>query len=59
MKLRKKKKGIKTLTEEMQNIAKSLPATTRAYKVQKKAKKVGFDWDDVNCAMDKVKRRIK
>ncbi len=58
MKLRKKKKGIKTLTEEMQNIAKSLPATTRAYKVQKKAKKVGFDWDDVNCAMDKVKEEL-
>ena len=55
---KKKKKGIKTLTEEMQNIAKSLPAATRAYKVQKKAKKVGFDWDDVNCAMDKVKEEL-
>lgn len=53
--IKKEEKGIKTLTEEMQNIAKSLPAATRAYKVQKKAKKVGFDWDDVNCAMDKVK----
>lgn len=56
--IKKKEKGIKTLTEEMQNIAKSLPATTRAYKVQKKAKKVGFDWDDVNCAMDKVKEEL-
>ncbi len=57
-KIKKEEKGIKTLTEEMQNIAKSLPATTRAYKVQKKAKKVGFDWDDVNCAMDKVKEEL-
>ncbi|EOU1503434.1 nucleoside triphosphate pyrophosphohydrolase [Clostridium perfringens] len=56
--IKKAEKGIKTLTEEMQNIAKSLPATTRAYKVQKKAKKVGFDWDDVNCAMDKVKEEL-
>ncbi|EOU1912069.1 nucleoside triphosphate pyrophosphohydrolase [Clostridium perfringens] len=56
--IKKGEKGIKTLTEEMQNIAKSLPATTRAYKVQKKAKKVGFDWDDVNCAMDKVKEEL-
>ncbi|OUN53984.1 nucleoside triphosphate pyrophosphohydrolase [Clostridium perfringens] len=56
--IKKEEKGIKTLTEEMQNIAKSLPATTRAYKVQKKAKKVGFDWDDVNCAMDKVKEEL-
>lgn len=56
--IKKEEKGIKTLTEEMQNIAKSLPATTRAYKVQKRAKKVGFDWDDVNCAMDKVKEEL-
>lgn len=56
--IKKEEKGIKTLTEEMQNIAKSLPATTRAYKVQKKAQKVGFDWDDVNCAMDKVKEEL-
>lgn len=56
--IKKEEKGIKTLTEEMQNIAKSLPATTRAYKVQKKAKKVGFDWDDVNYAMDKVKEEL-
>lgn len=56
--IKKEEKGIKTLTEEMQNIAKSLPATTRAYKIQKKAKKVGFDWDDVNCAMDKVKEEL-
>lgn len=56
--IKKEEKGIKTLTEEMQNIAKSLPATTRAYKVQKKAKKVDFDWNDVNCAMDKVKEEL-
>ncbi|MDK0864511.1 nucleoside triphosphate pyrophosphohydrolase [Clostridium perfringens] len=56
--IKKEEKGIKTLTEEMQNIAKSLPAITRAYKVQKKAKKVGFDWDDVNYAMDKVKEEL-
>ncbi|HAT4133280.1 nucleoside triphosphate pyrophosphohydrolase [Clostridium perfringens] len=56
--IKKEEKGIKTLTEEMQNIAKSLPATTRAYKVQKKAKKVGFDWNDVNYTMDKVKEEL-
>lgn len=56
--IKKEEKGIKTLSEEMKNIAKSLPATTRAYKVQNKAKKVGFDWDDINCAMDKVKEEL-
>ncbi|MGG5463155.1 nucleoside triphosphate pyrophosphohydrolase [Clostridium sp. B9] len=57
--IKKKEKSIETLTDEMEAIAKSLPATTRAYKVQKKAKKVGFDWDDVNCAMDKVREELE
>lgn len=52
--LKKKEKGIETLSEEMEAIAKSLPALIRATKVQKKAKKVGFDWDEVEIAMDKV-----
>lgn len=56
--IKKEEKGIKTLTEEMESIAKALPATTRAYKVQKKAKKVGFDWDDVKYAMDKVEEEL-
>ena len=38
----------------MRAIARSLPALIRANKVQKKAKKVGFDWDEVEEAMDKV-----
>lgn len=33
----------------------ALPALTRAAKVQKKAAEVGFDWDHVSYAMDKVK----
>lgn len=56
--IKKKEKGIKTLAEEMRGIAKSIPATTRAYKVQKKAKTVGFDWDDINCAIDKVEEEL-
>ncbi|MBL4930632.1 nucleoside triphosphate pyrophosphohydrolase [Clostridium paridis] len=52
--LKKKEKGLESLTEEMEAIAKSLPALIRANKVQKKAKKVGFDWDNVEPAMEKV-----
>jgi MazG family protein len=52
--LKKKEKGLNSLTEEMEAIAKSLPASIRANKVQKKAKKVGFDWDNVEPAMEKV-----
>lgn len=52
--IKKEEKGIATLTEEMEHIAKSLPALIRAEKVQSKAKKVGFDWDRVEDALDKV-----
>ncbi|MBU0629303.1 MAG: nucleoside triphosphate pyrophosphohydrolase [Candidatus Margulisbacteria bacterium] len=38
----------------MASIPKSLPALIRADKVQKKAARVGFDWDDVAGAWEKV-----
>ncbi|NFG22426.1 nucleoside triphosphate pyrophosphohydrolase [Clostridium botulinum] len=57
--LKKSEKGYETLTEEMNGIAKSLPSLLRAYKVQKKAKRVGFDWDDVNFAFEKVNEELK
>ena len=52
--LKKKEKGYTSITDSMKNIAKSLPATIRAAKVQKKAAKVGFDWNSVEPAFDKV-----
>lgn len=52
--IKKKEKGFETYTEELRHIAKNLPALIRAEKVQAKAKKVGFDWDKVEDALDKV-----
>lgn len=52
--IKKNEKGITTSTEEMNHIAKNLPALIRAEKIQSKAKKVGFDWDKVEDAMDKI-----
>ena len=43
----------------MKGITKGLPALLRAHKVQEKAKKVGFDFDDVNFAINKVKEELK
>ncbi|MBE6817635.1 MAG: nucleoside triphosphate pyrophosphohydrolase [Ruminococcaceae bacterium] len=43
-----------TITEAMEAIPKELPALMRAQKIQKKAAKVGFDWDDVSGALEKV-----
>lgn len=49
-----KTKGQKTQTESMLSVPRELPALMRAQKVQKKAAKVGFDWDDVGGAFDKM-----
>ncbi|MBR0414182.1 MAG: nucleoside triphosphate pyrophosphohydrolase [Clostridia bacterium] len=43
-----------TITEAMESIPKELPALMRAQKIQKKAAKVGFDWDDISGALEKV-----
>lgn len=52
--LKRTEKNQKTATDTLQSVAKSLPGLIRAEKLQKKAAKVGFDWDDVSGAMDKV-----
>ena len=52
--LKKKEKGQSCQADAVDAVARSLPALWRAEKVQKKAAKVGFDWDDVSGAMDKL-----
>lgn len=53
-KIKKKEQGLTSYTEELKHVPKNLPALMRAEKIQKKAAKVGFDWDKVEDAMDKV-----
>ena len=43
-----------TITEAMEAIPKELPALMRAQKIQKKAAKVGFDWDNIQGVLAKV-----
>jgi tetrapyrrole methylase family protein/MazG family protein len=52
--IKRSEKEIRSLTESMTDIPKTLPALMRAFKVQEKAARVGFDWDDVKGAMSKV-----
>ncbi|OQP03474.1 nucleoside triphosphate pyrophosphohydrolase [Geobacillus sp. 44B] len=40
------------------DVPKSLPGTLKAYELQKKAAKVGFDWDDVEPMWEKVAEEI-
>ena len=43
-----------SVTASMQKIPRHLPALLRSEKVQKKAARVGFDWDDVSGAFAKL-----
>ena len=49
-----KEKQEESYTLRLERVPKALPALTRAFKVQKKAADVGFDWDDVSEAFLKV-----
>ena len=40
------------------HIPSSLPPLMSAYEIQKKLKKVGFDWDNVSLVIDKVKEEL-
>lgn len=52
--IKKQEKQTQTLSEEMDRIPKSFTALMEAAKVQSKAAKVGFDWDDPLKALEKV-----
>lgn len=57
--LKRREKGQATNTDALEAVAKSLPALWRAEKVQKKAKKAGFDWPDVSGALDKLSEELE
>lgn len=54
-----KEKGTTTQTAVLDNVPRALPALTRGCKVQKKAADVGFDWDDVSGAFQKIKEETE
>lgn len=53
-KLKMAEKKQETLTDTMLSIPKGFPALIRSRKVQKKAAKVGFDWDSAEDAFFKI-----
>lgn len=57
--IKKQTKKQKSQTESMLSIPREFPALMRADKVQKKAAKVGFDWDSVDGAFDKVSEELQ
>ena len=55
---KEKTKGNRKTGEIMDSIPRELPALMRAQKIQKKAAKVGFDWDSADGAFDKLDEEI-
>ena len=53
-----KTKCMKKQGEAMIKVPREFPALMRAQKVQEKAAKAGFDWDDINGAVDKLHEEI-
>lgn len=52
---RRLRRGIDDEAGALAGIPSGLPALTRALKLQQKASKVGFDWNDPRAVLDKIK----
>ena len=52
--LKEKEKGQQTVTSTLKSVPRSFPALLRCQKVQKKARKVGFDFDTAADAFYKI-----
>lgn len=53
-----KTKGMKKQSESMIKVARELPALMRAQKIQQKAAKAGFDWENIDGAFEKLFEEI-
>ena len=56
--LKRKEKHQETDTQALESVAKSLPSLIRAEKLQKKAAAAGFEWPDVQGALDKLEEEV-
>lgn len=56
--IKKQTKGMKNQSESLMDLPKCLPSLVRATKIQSRAKKVGFDFDSVEGAIEKVDEEI-
>ena len=56
--LKRREKGQKTVSDSMDSVARSLPSLWRAEKLQKKAAAAGFEWPDVQGALDKLEEEV-
>ena len=54
-----KTKSQKSQSEVLGSISKALPSLMRSQKIQQKAAKVGFDWDNVDGTLEKLDEEVE
>ena len=57
--VKSKEHGNITHTERLKDVPRSLPALIRGEKIQKRAADVGFDWDNIEPAIEKVREELE
>ncbi|MGB9840148.1 nucleoside triphosphate pyrophosphohydrolase [Thermovenabulum sp.] len=57
--IKKEEKDFSSYAESMDRLPEQLPALMKAFKVQEKAARVGFDWDSVDGALNKVYEELQ
>ena len=57
-KIKKEEKSITSYSDSINRIPSNLPALIRAAKVQQKASKAGFDWDNVDGVFRKIEEEL-
>lgn len=56
--IKKQTKGMTKQSESLMDLPKCLPSLVRATKIQSRAKKVGFDWENIDGALEKVDEEL-
>ena len=56
--IKEEERKSKNKTGILDDVATTLPAMTRALKLQKRAARVGFDWDNPNDVIDKIQEEL-
>ena len=52
--IKSKEHSTETMSAKLEDVPRALPSLMRSFKLQKRAAKVGFDWDDKCGALEKV-----